>query len=124
MKYILSINCGSSSIKGKLYELPPSQEEPLIDLANLSVSNIASKGEKIKIKIKWENDKGKDVEEEGEDGAEVECELEFLGGKPSTQAHDIDQSLVPQLLEQLTRSASIKKEDIKYVTHRVWVSSS
>jgi acetate kinase len=123
MMYILSINCGSSSIKGKLYELPSSQEKPLIDLANLSVSNIASKGEKIKIKIKWENGKGKDVEEEGEDGAEVECEPEVLGGKLSTQAHDIDQSLVPQLLEQLTRSASIKKEDIKYVTHRVWVSS-
>jgi acetate kinase len=75
MAYLLAINCGSSSIKGKLYHLPGSKEEPLNDAASLSVSNISSKGEKIKIKIQWNGEEGKDVNEEGEDGGDVECEL-------------------------------------------------
>jgi len=75
MAYLLAINCGSSSIKGKLYHLPGSREEPLNDAASLSVSNISSKGEKIKIKISWKGEEGRDVEEEGEDGGDVECEL-------------------------------------------------
>lgn len=73
MAYLLAINCGSSSIKGKLYHLPKSKDEPLNDAASLSVSNISSKGEKIKIKIQWQGQEGKDVVEEGEDGGEVEC---------------------------------------------------
>jgi hypothetical protein len=75
MSYLLAINCGSSSIKGKLYHLPKSKDEPLNDAASLSVSNISSKGEKIKIKIQWKGEEGKDVNEEGEDGGDVECEL-------------------------------------------------
>jgi acetate kinase len=75
MAYLLAINCGSSSIKGKLYHLPGSKDEPLNDAASLSVSNISSKGEKIKIKIQWKKEEGKDVDEEGEDGGDVECEL-------------------------------------------------
>jgi len=75
MAYLLAINCGSSSIKGKLYHLPGSKNEPLNDAASLSVSNISSKGEKVKIKIQWKGEEGKDVEEEGEDGDDVECEL-------------------------------------------------
>lgn len=75
MAYLLAINCGSSSIKGKLYHLPGSKEEPLSDAASLSVSNISSKGEKIKIKISWKGEEGRDVEEGGEDGGDVECEL-------------------------------------------------
>jgi acetate kinase len=74
MTYLLAINCGSSSIKGKLYHLSGSKEEPLKDAASLSVSNISSKGEKIKIKIQWKGEEGKDVNEEGEDGGDVECE--------------------------------------------------
>ena len=75
MAYLLAINCGSSSIKGKLYQLPGSKERPLNDAASLSVSNISSKGEKIKIKIQWKGEEGKDVDEEGEDGGDVECKL-------------------------------------------------
>jgi acetate kinase len=74
MSYLLAINCGSSSIKGKLFHLPGSKEEVLKDAASLSVSNISSKGEKIKIKINWQEEEGRDLEEEGEDGGEVECE--------------------------------------------------
>ena len=71
--YMLAINCGSSSIKGKLFAIPSSSSEPLTTLANLGVSNISSKGEKVKIKVGWEGQKGKDVDEEGEDGAAVDC---------------------------------------------------
>lgn len=72
--YILAINCGSSSIKGKLYPIPISQSEPLLPTAHLGVSNISSKGEKVKMKVGWEGGKGKDVDEEGEDGGSVDCE--------------------------------------------------
>lgn len=34
-------------------------------------------------------------------------------------AEGSDESLVPLLLERLQSSGSMKKEDIKYVTHRV-----
>lgn len=72
--YLLAINCGSSSIKGKLYTLPKSKSDDLEAVADLSVSNISSKGEKVKIKIGWENSQDKkDLNEEGEDGANVDC---------------------------------------------------
>jgi acetate kinase len=73
MSYLLAINCGSSSIKGKLFHLPGSKKEALKDAASLSVSNIGSKGEKIKIKISWQEEEGRDLEEEGDDGGEAEC---------------------------------------------------
>jgi acetate kinase len=73
MPYLLAVNCGSSSIKGKLYAIPPQKSETLKTTAQLSVSNIGSKGENVKIKIGWEDVKGKDVSEEGEDGGSVEC---------------------------------------------------
>lgn len=74
MSYLLAINCGSSSIKGKLYHLPASRQETFKLAASLSVSNISSKGEKIKIKVQWDEEEGSDVNEEGEDGGTVECE--------------------------------------------------
>lgn len=83
MSYILAINCGSSSIKGKLYHLPASTSEPLTQAASLGVSNISSKGEKIKIKISWNEEQGRNVDEEGDDGGDVECKLHApypLGG--------------------------------------------
>lgn len=73
--YLLAINCGSSSIKGKLYALPASKSDPLDSTASLSVSNISSKGEKIKIKISFEEGKGQNLEEEGDDGDAVDCKL-------------------------------------------------
>ncbi|KAK4689676.1 acetate kinase, partial [Tremellales sp. Uapishka_1] len=95
--YLLAINCGSSSIKGKLFSLPALEAK-----ADLSVSNIGSKGDKVKIKIEWQGDHGKNLQEDGDDGESVEYK-----------------SLVPFLLEKLTASASLEKEDIKYITHRV-----
>lgn len=79
--HALAINCGSSSIKGKLYHIA-SKEAALEVVASLSVSNISSKGEKVKIKVQWEGDKGKDVDEEGEDGGSVDCEhcMLYQGG--------------------------------------------
>jgi acetate kinase len=67
--YLLAINCGSSSIKGKLYEVPTSSAEELVLAATLGVNNINAKGEKLKIKVQWEN--ASNVEEE-KDGDEIE----------------------------------------------------
>jgi acetate kinase len=114
MSYLLAINCGSSSIKGKLYHLPTSQEKPLKDAASLSVSNISSKGEKIKIKIQWKGEEGKDVEEEGDDGGDVECTSFIVWAVLM-----VDKSLVPLLLEKLTNAGKVDKDAVKYVTHRV-----
>ncbi|EIW70960.1 acetate kinase [Tremella mesenterica] len=99
--YILAINCGSSSIKGKLYPIPSQPTQPLRDCASLSVSNIASHGERIKVKVNW-TEGGKGLEEEGEDGGNVEYS-----------------SLVPMLLGKLTTSGSVNKADIHYVVHRI-----
>ena len=71
--YILAINCGSSSIKGKLYAIPAEQSEALSTVAVLGVSNISSKGEKVKINVAWEHGSGKDVNEDGDDGGNVQC---------------------------------------------------
>lgn len=70
--YLLAINCGSSSIKGKLYQIPTEPSQPLKTTSTLSVSNINAKGSKIKIKVKWAEEKGKDIDEDGEDGEKVE----------------------------------------------------
>lgn len=76
--YLLAINCGSSSIKAKLYEVPADKAEPLADVASLNVSNINAKGEKVKIKVVWaEGVDGKDVDEEGEDGDKVERRFRY-----------------------------------------------
>ncbi|KAK8858766.1 acetate kinase [Kwoniella newhampshirensis] len=96
--YLLAINCGSSSIKGKLFFIANTFELH----ANLAVSNISSKGEKVKIKIDWEEGKGENSVEEGEDGDKVEYS-----------------TLVPNLLEHLVNSSHVNKENIKYITHRV-----
>lgn len=50
--HLLTLNCGSSSIKGKLYHLP-SPSAPLEPAAKISVSNIGSKGDKVKLKVNW-----------------------------------------------------------------------
>ncbi|WWC62791.1 acetate kinase [Kwoniella dejecticola CBS 10117] len=103
MTHLLAINCGSSSIKGKLFGIPKSKSDPLEPQSSLEVVNIGSKDEKVKIKITWEEGKGENLTEEGKNGDEVDYE-----------------SLIPFLLDHLTSSASnLKKEDIKYVTHRI-----
>ncbi|WWC88663.1 acetate kinase [Kwoniella dendrophila CBS 6074] len=103
MTYLLAINCGSSSIKGKLFGIPKSKSDSLDFQSSLEVVNIGSKDEKVKIKITWEEGKGENLSEEGKNGDEVDYE-----------------SLIPFLLEHITSSAkSLKKEDIKYVTHRI-----
>ncbi|KAL0240549.1 acetate kinase [Cryptococcus tetragattii IND107] len=96
-EYLLAINCGSSSIKGKLFAIPSFEL-----LANLAVTNISSSDERIKIKITWEEGKGKDSEEESDYGDKIRYG-----------------SLVPTLLDHLTNSTHVKKEEIKYVCHRV-----
>lgn len=120
--YLLAINCGSSSIKGKLYHLPQSQQDPLKLAASLSVSGISSKGEKIKIKVQWDEEEGRDVNEEGEDGGSVECtSLSDLrdGEGADTEGSLSDKSLVPLLLNKLTSAGKVSKDEVKYVVHRV-----
>jgi hypothetical protein len=74
-RFILAINCGSSSIKAKLFELG-GEGNALTPVADLTVKNIAAKGEKVKFKITWEkNGWGSELEDEGEEGSEVDCEL-------------------------------------------------
>lgn len=71
---ILAINCGSSSIKAKLFQTTHAGGE-LQAIAEASIKNIASKGEKVVISVKWlKYGTGEDVEEDGEDGDQVECE--------------------------------------------------
>jgi acetate kinase len=115
--FILAVNCGSSSIKGKLFEVPKSKTQPLSSVASLSVTNISSKGEKVKIKVSWEDRKGKNVDTEGEDGDSVECEC--WPGSQFRTLNQVDESLMPQLLSHLTASSSLDDGDIEYVTHRV-----
>ena len=71
--YILAINCGSSSIKSKLYRISETKGQPLTPVAEASVKGIAAKGQKIKIKVEWLNKSGNDVSEEGEEGDVVDC---------------------------------------------------
>jgi acetate kinase len=71
--YILSINCGSSSVKGKLFEIA-SDGKNLTPAASLAVTRVGAPGEKIQVKVEWTGDiKGKNIKEEGEDGDTVEC---------------------------------------------------
>lgn len=77
--YLLALNCGSSSIKGKLFDLPPAAtpadlDVPLNGAATIAVSNIGSKGDKVVIKVSWEAGRGQDVKEEGAEGSTVERE--------------------------------------------------
>ncbi|WRT67973.1 acetate kinase [Kwoniella shivajii] len=102
MSYLLAINCGSSSIKGKLFRIPKSKSDPLEFQSALEVVNIGSKDDKVKIKITWEEGKGDNLTEEGKNGDDVDYE-----------------SLIPFLLDHLTSSGNLQKEDIKYVTHRI-----
>lgn len=79
--YILAINCGSSSIKSKLYSVSETKGQPLTPVAEASVKGIAAKGQKIKIKVEWLDNSGHDVSEEGEEGDVVECKKHDLAGQ-------------------------------------------
>jgi acetate kinase len=71
--YILSINCGSSSVKGKLFEIA-ADKKSLKPAARLAVSGVGAAGKKIQVKVEWIGDiKGENVKEDGEDGDSVEC---------------------------------------------------
>lgn len=72
MGYLIALNCGSSSIKGKLFELSDEKGGPMEEAGALSVSNIGAKGEQIKVKVKWFGGRGDDVEVEKGDGADVQ----------------------------------------------------
>jgi len=79
--YILAINCGSSSIKSKLYLIPEDKHAALQSVADVTVKNIGSKGDKVKFKISWEDTEGvgklgKDLEEDGDAGDTAECEYQ------------------------------------------------
>lgn len=92
--YLLALNCGSSSIKGKLYALPdkdskkkdkaaqPGDEDKTHTLGNtsglepvakLSVSNIGAKGDNVRTQVKWYG-KAEDVDVEGDEGEGVKRE--------------------------------------------------
>lgn len=113
-EYLLAINCGSSSIKGKLFAIPSFEL-----LANLAVTNISSGDERVKIKITWEEGKGKDSEEEADYGDKIRCRSEADVNTFGEADFKVDASLVPILLDHLTNSTHVKKEEIKYVCHRV-----
>lgn len=84
--YILSINCGSSSIKSKLYRLDKrnGSTSKLCSVADVTVKNITSAGKKVEIQVEWVSEDGKEpmgqnVKEEGEDGDKVDCERQNMG---------------------------------------------
>lgn len=75
VSYILAINCGSSSIKAKLFS--SAEDGSLTAVAEASIKNIAAKREKVAISIKWiQEATGENFEEEGEDGDKVDCECD------------------------------------------------
>ncbi|WOO76818.1 putative acetate kinase [Vanrija pseudolonga] len=98
--YILALNCGSSSIKGKLFALPATPSAPLAAVATLAVSNIGAKGDNVTLRLKWDN--GPDERQTGPDGGAVE-----------------HRELFPWILDHIARSGAVKKDDIKYITHRI-----
>lgn len=66
--YILALNCGSSSIKSKVYRLPLEHPAPV---ASVSISNIGS-SRAVSIKVKWQGN-GNDNNEDGPQGDKVHC---------------------------------------------------
>jgi hypothetical protein len=72
--YLLALNCGSSSIKGRLYRAA-SASAPLESLAQLAVSNIGAKGDTVRVQIRWSGDvSAKDVDEAGGEGGSAQRE--------------------------------------------------
>lgn len=76
--YLIALNCGSSSIKGRLYVVPHSKKEKFEQQATLSVSNIGAPGEPIHFTLKWSDNKGKDMDIHTDDGGSVERESQRL----------------------------------------------
>ena len=75
--YLIALNCGSSSIKGRLYVVPHSKKEKFEQQATLSVSNIGAPGEPIHFTLKWSDNKGEDMDIHTDDGGSVE--RKYLG---------------------------------------------
>jgi acetate kinase len=121
--YILAINCGSSSIKTKLYSVSATKGQPLTAVAEASVKGIAAKGQKIKIKVEWLDGKGNNVSEEGEEGDKVDCRTSApisIARAALTSVLASDQTLPPLLLEKIKSShEGIEDDQIKYISHRM-----
>ncbi|BEI86211.1 hypothetical protein CcaverHIS002_0604980 [Cutaneotrichosporon cavernicola] len=100
--YLLTLNCGSSSIKGKLFNIP-SKEAPLEAVAKISVLNIGAKGDRVHVVVKWLDGLTEDVDERMGDGGQVE-----------------HRHIFPIILKHISSSGSgIAQDDIKYITHRI-----
>ncbi|KAJ9110922.1 hypothetical protein QFC19_001431 [Naganishia cerealis] len=97
--YILAINCGSSSIKAKLYKVGSAKRQPLTAVAEGSVKGIGAKGQKIKIKLEWLDGSGDNVSEEGELG-----DKGLVGG---TRSGTIDPTLVFHLVKECAEDAGL-----------------
>lgn len=82
--YLIALNCGSSSIKGRLYTVPTSKSGKFRQEATLSASNIGAPGEPIHFKLKWDTDRGKDMDIRTDDGGSVE--REYVGRCPQPPA--------------------------------------
>lgn len=76
--YLIALNCGSSSIKGRLYAVPHSKKEKFEQQATLAVSNIGAPGEPIHFTLKWSKGQGKDMDIHTDDGGSVEREYRRL----------------------------------------------
>ncbi|BEJ17045.1 hypothetical protein CspHIS471_0604460 [Cutaneotrichosporon sp. HIS471] len=100
--YLLTLNCGSSSIKGKLFNIP-SKEAPLEAAAKISFLNIGAKGDRVHVVVKWLDGQTEDVNERMGDGGEVE-----------------HRHIFPIILKHISSSGiGIAQDDIKYITHRI-----
>lgn len=77
--YLVALNCGSSSIKGKLYAVGPK----FTTVAVISVSNIGAAGDDVQLKITWEDGKN-GIDEDIGKGSEVErgCRRDGADGRP------------------------------------------
>ncbi|KAL7410670.1 Acetokinase family-domain-containing protein [Mrakia frigida] len=105
MPYILSLNCGSSSLKAKLF-LVSSPSSPLKVIATASASNVGAKGKKVVLEVVWEG-------VEAEQGGEVKIEKE----QEDVQYTDLPGLVLGILTEG--EKKKVDKEEIRWVTHRI-----
>lgn len=76
MSQILALNCGSSSVKAKVYSIGEGEGQGIQPelFASIAISNINAQAEKIGVKLKWADGRGKDINEEQDSGDAVKRE--------------------------------------------------
>ncbi|CED84592.1 acetate kinase [Phaffia rhodozyma] len=116
MPYILSLNCGSSSVKSKLFSIPADSSPPSASehdllstlklIATADAGNIGAKGKDVEIELSWV-----DKKDAGQTVKKKQDEVEYT-------------DIIPIILDLLTKEnkdngPSLDKKELRYVTHRI-----